>query len=95
MTGYRVREQGSEVEIELTGVEGRQDELLGAFGECQSGRCSCPTDEYEKVLVMQIEPHVEQITIHLEPIEGERFDIGKIAACLEHTIAKTENDRPA
>ena len=44
------------VVIELTEVAGKQEELLEAFGECQSGRCACPTNEYEKLAVMEVVP---------------------------------------
>ena len=56
MPKYRIREEGTAVAIELTEVEGKQEELLQAFGECQSGQCSCPTDQYEKLGAMQVDP---------------------------------------
>jgi len=40
----RVREQGDEVHIELTGVGGRQERVLQALNECQRTACGC-TDE--------------------------------------------------
>jgi hypothetical protein len=43
--------------IELTEVGGQQDDLLAAFAECQSGRCSCPTEEYQKVASMEVQQH--------------------------------------
>ena len=90
MTEYRIREEGSTVEIELTDLDGRQEQLLGAFAECQTGQCSCPTDQYEKVAAMQVDPDEKQITIQLKAGEGERFDTSEIAACLDYTIAQTE-----
>jgi hypothetical protein len=92
MPDYRIREEGASVSIELTDVAGKHEKLLWAFGECQAGQCSCPTDQYEKVADMQLDSDAEQITIQLQPVEGERFDTKKIAACLDYTIAQT--DRP-
>jgi hypothetical protein len=37
MTKYTIDADGSSVAIEITGVAGRQDDLLEAFGECQRG----------------------------------------------------------
>lgn len=90
MPEYRIREEDAAVSIELTDVEGRQDELLDAFSECQTGQCSCPTDQYEKIAEMQLDTDEQQITIQLQPLAGERFDTDELAACLDYTIAQTE-----
>ena len=90
MPEYRIREEGTAVAIELADVQGKQDELLQAFRECQTGQCSCPTDQYEKVAQMQLESDEQQITIQLHPHPGERFDTAEIATCLDYTIAQTE-----
>ena len=90
MPEYQIREQGTAVAIEVTGVEGKQEELLQAFGECQTGQCSCPTDQYEKVAGMQLDSDEQQITIQLQPVQGERFDTDQIAACLDYTIAQSD-----
>ncbi len=89
MPEYRIHDEGSALSIELTDIKHKQGELLQAFGEYQSGQCSCPTDQYEKVAAMQIEPGKQQTTIHLDAVEGQQFDTDAIAACLEYTIAQT------
>ena len=35
-------------------TEGNKEKLLEAFQECSEGRCSCPTQEYEKVEKLDI-----------------------------------------
>jgi hypothetical protein len=45
MARYQIRNDRSEVSIELTEVAGHDQEFFEAFAECQEGRCSCPTDE--------------------------------------------------
>ena len=37
------------IDIDITDVEGKKDQLLEAFHECSEGRCTCPTQEYEKM----------------------------------------------
>ena len=88
MARYQLHEHGSGMTIELTEVGGEQDELLKAFGECQAGRCSCPTDEYEKVASMKVDAGQEQISIRLEAKPETRFSGKQVSACLDHTIAK-------
>lgn len=90
MTNYTIDADGSSVAIEINGVEGRQDELLEAFGECQEGRCSCPTNEYEKVAAMEVEPAEDRIAIRLVAKPGTTLDTAEIAACLDYTVGKSE-----
>lgn len=89
MARYRLTEEPkSAVAIEVTDVAGKQDMLLGAFAACQAGQCTCPTDEYKKLDSMEIEASEDAIRLRLEPIEGEKFDLSEIAACLDYTTAK-------
>ena len=88
MARYRIEERGASVASELTQVAGQQDQLLQAFGECQAGQCSCPTDEYQKLATMAVEPGDDVLRLRLDAKPGERFDVSEIAACLDYTAAK-------
>ncbi len=88
MTEYKINATGATVAIQITGVGERRDELLGAFGECQEGRCACPTDEYEKVAAMEVQPGQDRIDIHLESKPGTSLDASEIEACLEYTVRR-------
>ena len=90
MTKYQIDAGEGTVAIELTEVGGRQEELLAAFGECQEGRCSCPTDEYQKVESMAVEPAEDRIGIRLLSKPGVTLDVAEIAACLDYTVAKSQ-----
>ncbi len=90
MAQYRVEEKGEGISIEVTEVAGRQHELLEAFGECQSGHCTCPTDEYEKLADMEVSPGPDDVVLRLKAKPGTKFDPGEIASCLDYTIAKVE-----
>ena len=74
MARYRIEDDKAGVSIEITEVGSQQKELLESFRECQAGRCSCPTDEYEKLASMQIEQAPSRIDLRLEPKPGETFD---------------------
>ncbi len=91
MPKYTINADGPSVDIELTGVAGRQDQLLEAFGECQEGRCSCPTNEYEKVAAMDMQPGEDRIAIKLQAKPGTTFDTAEIAACLDYTVARAKD----
>jgi hypothetical protein len=90
MTKYTISANGSSIAIELTDVAGRQAELLEAFGECQEGRCSCPTDEYLKVATMEVQPAEDRIAIKLQARPGTILDTAEIAACLDYTVGKSK-----
>jgi len=89
MTSYTIHTNEASVAIEITGVEGRQAELLEAFGECQQGQCSCPTNEYEKVAAMDVEPAEDRISITLRAKPGVELDTAEIAACLDDTVGRS------
>ena len=88
MARYQVEEDASTVSIEVTDVAGHEAELMQAFGECQSGQCSCPTNEYDKLAAMQVQQSRGAIKILLEPKPGETLDTVAIGACLEYTTSK-------
>ena len=88
MTDYRIDATGATLAIQITGVGERQDELLQAFGECAEGRCSCPTDEYEKLASMDVQPGEDRIDIRLEAKPGTSLDASEIEACLDYTVGR-------
>jgi len=93
MARYRIEQDRAAVVIELADVGGKQEELLEAFGECRAGRCSCPTNEYEKLGALDVEAGGEQITLRLRAKPGTAFDSSELVACLEHTVGKVDRER--
>ena len=95
MPKYELREDAATVSIEVSGVgdERQERELLEAFDDCRSGRCSCPTDQYDKLASMDVDRDADSITLRLQPKPGAQFDTAELHTCLEHTIAKTEGSR--
>lgn len=85
---YKIDGEGATVAIQITGVGERQGELLEAFGECAEGRCSCPTDEYEKLASMDVQPGEDRIDIRLEARPGAMLDTSEIEACLAYTFQR-------
>ena len=88
MTDYKIDATGATVAIQITGTGEKQGELLQAFGECAEGRCSCPTDEYEKLAAMDVQPGEDRIDIRIEAKPGTSLDTSEIEACLDYTVAR-------
>ena len=89
MARYRIEKSPeSAVAIEVSEVGGQRDRMLAAFASCQAGQCSCPTDEYRKLESMSIDRGEDDITVRLEPREGESLDLSQIAVCLDYVTAQ-------
>ena len=91
MARYRIDDVDASVAIEVTDVAGEEQQLLEALGECQAGRCSCPTGEYQKLASMEVQQTGDVVRIRLEPKAGQVLDTGQIAACLDYTTATASN----
>lgn len=90
MASYLIGRSPTAVAIELTEIGGKQQQLLEAFQVCAEGRCSCPTDEYDKFASMQLSGDEDRIDIRLEAKPGRDFDARQIANCLDHTLAAVD-----
>lgn len=91
MARYSINQTDDGLTIRVTETGPAADQLLEAFQECQEGRCDCPTDEYEKVSTFSVKSEEgDAIELKLVAKPGERFDEDEIDACLDHTIASTQ-----
>jgi hypothetical protein len=81
------------LEIEVSNVQGKEDQLLEAFQECAEGRCSCPTQEYEKLEELQVEQDAQKITLRLTAKDGQSFDQSEIDRCLDYTEERVERNQ--
>ncbi len=81
----RIKPTEDGIEIEVTELEGKKQQLLEAFEECSEGRCTCPTQEYKKVESLEIVETDEAIRLSLKAKPDEQIDTKEIEKCLEHT----------
>lgn len=85
---YEVEQDEGTVEIQIDGVGDHTPTLLRAFQECQTGNCTCPTDQYDRLATMHVGQAEDQLTLRLTAEEGQQFDVNELKMCLEHTISK-------
>jgi len=76
------------IDINITELEGKKKELLDAFNECSEGRCTCPTQEYQKIETLNIIDSEDNIQLSIISRENEVIDTKEIEKCLEHTKNK-------
>lgn len=80
---------GIEINItELNVLNGEQEKLLEAFQECSEGRCTCPTQEYEKVETLNIAGTDKTIQLSIKSKENSVINTEEIEKCLEYTKGK-------
>ena len=84
----RIVRQKDGIEIQVGQTGSHTDELMAALKECQEGRCSCPTQEYDKVESLRIERSQEGIALTVKAKTGKRIDVREIEKCLEHTKSR-------
>lgn len=73
------------IQIEVTHVEDKKEQLLEAFQECSEGRCTCPTEEYQKVEKLEITDADDQIRLSITAKKDEEIDVSEIEKRLEYT----------
>lgn len=79
------------IDINITDVNdqnGEKDKLLEAFQECSEGRCTCPTQEYEKVESLNITRTDKVIQLSIKSKENTVINTDEIEKCLEYTRDK-------
>lgn len=81
----QITKQENGLVIDVTDLEGKKEELHEAFQECSEGRCTCPTQEYEKMEKLEILDGENAIQLSLKAKEGQEIDASEIEKCLEYT----------
>ena len=84
----RISTNKNGIDIHITELEGKTEELLEAFNECSEGRCTCPTQEYKKIETLNIVGSEDNIQLSIISRENEVIDTNEIEKCLEHTKKK-------
>jgi len=82
----RVREQGDEVHIELTGIAGRQQRVLQALNECQRAACGCNEETLAGRAEINVRAGANDMRIRVKGRDGVRFEAAAIYRCLRHAL---------
>lgn len=85
-----VKSSSDGLTIEVSEITGQQEQLLAAFQTCREGRCSCPTNEYEKLDSLNIEAESGKVRLNLKARSGQVLDGSEIQKCLDYTEKKLD-----
>ena len=81
----QIKKTENGIQINVTHLEGKKEQLLEAFNECSEGRCTCPTQQYQKVESFDVSGSDDAIQLAIKAKEGEDIDMAEIEKCLEYT----------
>lgn len=90
---YEISNSKSELVIDIEIPDKHKEKLLEEFGNCQQGKCSCPTEEYKKLESLTVETNENKVFLTLKPKLDQNFDINEINKCLNYTSNKVEGDK--
>jgi len=83
---YNIAQDGEAVEIHVQDAGERGPQVLASLQECQEGRCSCPTDQYDRLASIEVGGGDGELTVHLTPRPGEHLDPDALRACMDYTL---------
>ena len=90
MADYQIDPNPSGLRIAVTGIEGKQVEFLKSVQECKEGRCSCPSQEYDKLASIEATASHDGVEIALRTKAGAELDAASIASCVDHTLRQLD-----
>lgn len=85
----KIHKEDDHVIINITQIDDDQDAILQNLHACKEGKCSCPTNEYEKLenLEITIDTDLQEIKVDLKPKKNQAFALNEIEKCLDHTAS--------
>ncbi|MEP6609566.1 MAG: hypothetical protein ABJA83_12915 [Burkholderiaceae bacterium] len=78
----RVRERQNEVQIELSGVAGRQESVLAALEACQ--RCS--GRDGSSPATVSVRARADGMQVRLRASDGQQLDVQEIYRCMRRAL---------
>lgn len=88
-----LKEKNNHIIVNINKIEDKKELILQNLNDCKEGRCSCPTNEYDKLnkLDIQVNNDLNEIILDLEPKKGEKIAVSEIKKCLDYTADKINN----
>ena len=83
---YHIEKHNNGLDVEVWDVADCQPKVLEAFRMCQSGECTCPIAEYQKLDGLSLKTDKNRIALHLKVKNGEDIDDQAIKECLACTL---------
>lgn len=86
---YQIKEGRQEVAISVENVDAeKQAKVLEALQGCAEGRCSCPTNQYEKLESLDVTRAADAVNVELKVKPGQKIEAAEIRKCLDYTLEK-------
>lgn len=85
---YTIKNDQGNLQILLQVPQEKSQAVLDSFSQCQQGKCGCPTNQYEKLEVMNVTQKDTSIVVSLKPKAGYRLNEPEIRKCLDYTLER-------
>ena len=85
-----LKKKDEHVIINISEIGDDKDLILKSLYDWKDGKCSCPTNEYEKLETLDInsDDNLQEIIVDLGPKKDERIAISDIENCLNYTASQ-------
>ena len=90
-----IKEKNNHIVVNINKIEDKKELILQNLNDCKEGRCSCPTNEYDKLnkLDIQVNDDLSEIILDLEPKKDHKIAVSEIKKCLDYTADKINNSK--
>ena len=76
------------LEIKISEINSKHEELLQNFKACQEGTCDCPSEEYVKLEKLDIKSTENEMTLNLKAKKDQTFDKDEVEKCVDYVVKK-------
>ena len=83
---HKIENKNGSIHVNISQIESSRDSVIENLNNCKEGKCSCPTNEYEKLdsLEIQINDETDEIILDIEPKKGSSIKLSEIEKCLDY-----------
>jgi hypothetical protein len=83
----RVRERHNEVQVDLSGVAGRQESVLAALSACQRS-CTCLGGIGAATTSLSVRARADNMQVRMRASNGQPLDVVEIYRCLRRALVE-------
>lgn len=83
----RVRERANEVQVDLSGIAGRQDSVVAALSACQRS-CTCVGGVGAVSTSVTVRARADDMQVRLRARDGQALDVVEIYRCLRRALVE-------
>ncbi len=88
----RISTQDSNVQIDLTDLNGEEEKFVQAFRQCIEEQCGCPIQEYQRMQSLRVRDGNGAVHVAIMPRDGQLIEPADIQQCIDHTHKRVSDN---